>query len=304
MKYLFALFLLSLATAGFSQTQNPNPWVQSADPTAEITYRNPIIPGFYSDPTICRVGKDYYLSTSTFEYFPGMPIFHSRDLVNWQQIGHGIHYAGQCEDGLNIFASTFRYHEGTFYLITTNVGHGGNFFITATKPHGPWSEPIWIDVGGIDPDLFFDDDGRAYVISSTFELTEIDLTTGQLLGEKRKVWNGTGGRYPEAPHLYKKDGFYYLMASEGGTEEAHMVTIARSHSIWGPYIDNPANPIVAHANVAGMGQPIQGTGHGDLIQAHDGNWWMVVHGYRSVAGYPPHHTLGRETCLVPVSWPT
>ncbi|MCA1744943.1 MAG: family 43 glycosylhydrolase [Bacteroidales bacterium] len=142
-----------------------------------------------------------------------------------------------------------------------------------------------------------------YVITSTFEMARIDPTNGQLLSERRKIWNSTGGRYPEAPHIYKKDGFYYLMAAEGGTEEAHMVTIARSHNIWGPYIDNPANPIATHVNHAGMGNPIQGIGHGDIIQAHDQSWWMVLHGYRSVTGYPPHHILGRETCLVPVSWP-
>jgi len=175
--------------------------------------------------------------------------------------------------------------------------------MTADTITGPWSDPIWINISGIDPDLFFDDDGRVYVTNSNFELTEIDIKTGTLIGEKRKIWNSTGGRYPEAPHIYKKDGFYYLMAAEGGTEEAHSVTIARSNSVWGPYIDNPSNPIVAHANVAGMGKPIQGVGHADMVLAHDNSWWMVLHGYRSVSGYPPHHTLGRETCLVPVSWP-
>ncbi len=287
-----------------AQTLNPNPWVVHPDPADRITYKNPIIPGFYPDPSVCRVGPDYYLITSTFEFFPGVPIFHSRDLIHWQQIGHVIHRREQIPEKLNIFAATVRYHAGTFYMITTNTSSRGTFYMTATDPAGPWSDPIWLDdIDGIDPDLYFDDDGRAYVISSTFELTEIDPGSGKLIGDKRMVWNGTGGRYPEAPHLYKKDGFYYLLAAEGGTEEAHSVTIARSHSIWGPYIDNPANPLLAHATVAGMGQPIQGVGHADMVQAHDGNWWMVVHGYRSVSGYPPHHILGRETCLVPVSWP-
>jgi xylan 1,4-beta-xylosidase len=160
-----------------------------------------------------------------------------------------------------------------------------------------------VDMPAIDPDLFFDQDGSAYVITSTFELAQIDPTNGQLLSERKKIWNSTGGRYPEAPHIYKKDGFYYLMAAEGGTEEAHMVTIARSHNIWGPYIDNPANPIATHVNHTGMNNPIQGIGHADLVQAHDQSWWMVLHGYRSVTGYPPHHILGRETCLAPVTWP-
>ncbi|MFY0687205.1 MAG: glycoside hydrolase family 43 protein [Cyclobacteriaceae bacterium] len=299
---LLSLLVVFFSISLFAQQVNPNPWVVKTDENAEITYQNPIIPGFYSDPSVCRVGDDYYLITSTFQYFPGVPIFHSKDLVNWQQIGHAIHKKEQIPENLNIFAATLRYNDGTFYMITTNVSTKGNFYVTATNPAGPWSDPIWIDAPGIDPDLFFDDDGRAYVISSPFELMEIDIKTGKLLSEKKKVWNSTGGRYPEAPHIYKKDGFYYLMAAEGGTEEAHHITIARSHNIWGPYIDNPANPIVYHANVAGMGIPIGGVGHGDIIQAHDDSWWIVFHGYRSVAGYPPHHTLGRETCLAPVTW--
>lgn len=303
MRYLLTCVALMWVTCLFAQQVNPNPWVMSRDTTAKVTYRNPVITGFYSDPSVCRVGNDYYLITSTFEFFPGVPVFHSKDLINWEQIGHCIQRKEQIPQDLNIFAATLRHHNSTFYMITTNVAGKGNFFVTATNPAGPWSNPKYIDVEGIDPDLFFDDDGRTYVISNTFELTEIDLKTGNLIGEKRKIWNSAGGRYPEAPHIYKKDGFYYLMAAEGGTEEAHSVTIARSNNIWGPYIDNPSNPIVTHTTVAGMGQPIQGVGHSDLIQAHDDSWWMVLHGYRSVAGYPPHHTLGRETCLVPVSWP-
>lgn len=301
-----SLFVLCFLFSGFNllaQQVNSNPWVMANDTTASITYRNPIIPGFYPDPSVCRVGDDYYLVNSTFEYFPGVPVFHSKDLVNWTQIGHCIHREGQIKGEINIFAPTIRHHKGTFYMITTNVSFGGNFMVKAQNPAGPWSDAIWVDMPEIDPDLFFDEDDRAYVISSSFELAEIDVNSGKLLTERRKIWNATGGRYPEAPHIYKKDGFYYLMAAEGGTEEAHMVTIARSHNIWGPYINNPSNPIATHVNAAGMGNPIQGIGHADIIQAHDGSWWMVIHGYRSVTGYPPHHILGRETCLVPVSWP-
>lgn len=296
---LFSLAIFSLA----AQQVNPNPWVMANETTANITYKNPIIPGFYPDPSVCRVGDDYYLVNSTFEYFPGVPVFHSKDLVNWNQIGHCIHREGQIKGEINIFAPTIRHHEGTFYMITTNVSFGGNFMVKAQHPAGPWSDAIWIDMPEIDPDLFFDDDGKAYVISSRFELAELDVNNGKLLSERKKIWNATGGRYPEAPHIYKKDGFYYLMAAEGGTEEAHMVTIARSHNIWGPYINNPSNPIATHVNAAGMGNPIQGIGHADLIQAHDESWWIFLHGYRSVTGYPPHHILGRETCLAPVSWP-
>jgi xylan 1,4-beta-xylosidase len=271
------------------------------DPREPTTFTNPVIPGFFSDPSVCRVGDDYYLVNSTFEYFPGVPVFQSKDLVNWELIGHAIHRTTQLTTGLNIFATTIRHHDGTFYMITTNMGAGGNFYVTATNPAGPWSDPVWIEVPGIDPDLFFDDDGKAYVISSTFELREIDLKTGKLGSEVRRLWNGTGGRYAEGPHIYKKDGFYYLMAAEGGTEEAHSETIARSKNIWGPYNSNPANPILAHANAAGQGNPIQGVGHADIVHAHDGSYWMVFHGYRTVGGI--HHVLGRETCLAPVTWP-
>ncbi|WP_291858448.1 glycoside hydrolase family 43 protein [Marinilabilia sp.] len=303
MKNLFAVIFFLISIPIFSQQVNPNPWVVEPNADAVVTYRNPVIPGFYPDPSVCRVGDDYYLVNSTFEYFPGVPVFHSKDLVNWKQIGHCIDREEQIKGEINIFAPTIRHHNGTFYMITTNVTHGGTFYVTAKDPAGPWSEAIWVDMPEIDPDLFFDDDGRAYVTTSTFELAEINIEMGELLSERKKIWNSTGGRYPEAPHIYKKDGFYYLMAAEGGTEEAHMVTIARSHNIWGPYIDNPANPIATHINYAGMGKPIQGIGHADIIQAHDNSWWMVIHGYRSVTGYPPHHILGRETCLVPVSWP-
>ena len=278
-----------------------NAFTANLDPAAPVTYHNPVITGFWSDPSVCRVGEDYYLVNSTFEYFPGVPVFHSKDLINWELIGYCIDRPTQLPRGLNIFATTIRYHEGTFYMITTNIGAEGNFYVTAKNPAGPWSDPILIQAQGIDPDLFFDDDGKAYVISSTFILFEIDLNTGKFISEGRKVWNGTGGRYPEGPHVYKKDGFYYLIAAEGGTEEAHSETIARSKNIWGPYNTNPSNPILTHCNAAGQGNPIQGLGHADIIQAHDSSWWIVFHGYRSVGGI--HHILGRETCLAPVSWP-
>ena len=272
------------------------------DPREPTTFSNPVIPGFFSDPSVCRVGDDYYLVNSTFEYFPGVPVFHSKDLVNWELVGYAIHRTTQLPKGLNIFATTIRHHDGTFYMITTNTGAGGNFYVTATNPAGPWSDPGWIEAQGIDPDLFFDDDGKSYVISSTFDLHEIDLKTGKFVSEGRRLWNGTGGRYAEGPHIYKKDAFYYLMAAEGGTEEAHSETIARSKNIWGPYDPNPANPILTHVNAAGQGNPIQGVGHADIVNAHDGSYWMVFHGYRTVGG-GVHHTLGRETCLAPVTWP-
>lgn len=301
--FFFVAAFVQEASAQSGELTHRNPFAATPDPEAKITYHNPVIRGFYSDPSVCRVGEDYYLITSTFEYFPGVPVFHSKDLVNWEQIGHCIHRKEQLPRGVNIFAATLRHHDGVFYMITTNLtGRSGNFYVSATNPAGPWSDPVFINIPGIDPDLFFDEDGKSYVISSPFILYEIDLETGNLLTEGRKVWNGTGGRWAEAPHIYKKDGYYYLMAAEGGTEEAHSETIARSHSVWGPYTDNPANPILAHANAAGQGNPIQGVGHADIIQAHDHSWWMVFHGYRTVSD-KSHHILGRETCLAPVTWP-
>lgn len=272
---------------------------------SQNSYNNPVIPGFYSDPSVCRVGEEYYLVTSSFEYFPGVPVFHSKDLVNWEKIGYCIDHPSQLPKGINIFAPTLRYHEGTFYMITTNFLGEGNFYVTSTNPAGPWSDPIFLNVAGIDPDLFFDDDGKVYVITSTFILNEIDIKTGKILAGGRKVWNGTGGRNPEGPHIYKKDGYYYLMAAEGGTEEAHMETIARSRSIWGPYESNPANPILTHCNFLGQTLPLQGVGHADIIQAHDKSWWIVFHGYRKLHPMYPvvHHLIGRETCLAPVIWP-
>ena len=141
MRYFLTIVLLSSVLILEAQQVNPDPWKQARDKDAAVTYRNPVIPGFYSDPSVCRVGDDYYLITSTFEFFPGVPVFHSKDLVNWKQIGHAIHRKEQIPANLNIFAATIRYHEGTFYMITTNTGRGGNFYVTATDPAGPWSDP-------------------------------------------------------------------------------------------------------------------------------------------------------------------
>ncbi|MBQ3361089.1 MAG: glycoside hydrolase family 43 protein, partial [Prevotella sp.] len=190
--------------------------------------RNPIIPGFHPDPSVCRVGDDFYLVNSSFQYFPGVPIFHSKDLVNWQQIGNVLDRESQLplkgtSSWLGIYAPTIRYHEGTFYMITTNVGNGGNFMVTAKNPAGPWSEPIWLEQQGIDPSLWFEN-GKCYMVSNpdnTIMLCEIDPVTGKQLTESKALWRGTGGRYPEGPHLYKKDSYYYLLISEGGTELAH-----------------------------------------------------------------------------------
>lgn len=273
---------------------------------AQNGFRNPVIPGFHPDPSVCRVGEDYYLVTSTFEYFPGVPVFHSKDLINWKQIGHCLTRKSQLnlENAAvsgGIYAPTIRYNEGRFYMVTTNVTDKGNFYVYTDDPYGEWSEPLWVEQGGIDPTLFFDQ-GKCYFLSipDGIQLCEIDINTGKRLSESRILWNGAGGRYPEAPHLYKKDGWYYLLIAEGGTEYGHKVTIARSRNLYGPYEENPANPILTHINKDAQTNPIQGVGHADFIQAHDGSWWTVFLGFRPQSG--THHLLGRETFLAPVCW--
>lgn len=271
-----------------------------------VKYTNPIIPGFHPDPSICRVGSDFYVVNSTFQYFPGVPIFHSRDLVHWEQIGNVLERESQLLlpgagswDG--IYAPTIRYYDGTYYMVTTNLSHGGNFYVTATNPAGPWSDPIKLQQGGIDPSFYFED-GKCYFVSNpgnTITLCEINPKTGEQLTESRGIWRGTGGRYPEGPHIYRKDGYYYLLISEGGTELAHGLTIARSRNIYGPYESCPSNPILTHCCLDAQYSKIQGTGHGDFVQDADGNWWVVFLAYRVYGGY---HHLGRETFLAPVEW--
>jgi xylan 1,4-beta-xylosidase len=287
------------------------------------TYKNPIIPGFYPDPSICRVEEDYYLITSTFEYFPGLPIFHSRDLVHWHQIGHVLDRPSQLPlDSIRpsggLYAPTIRYHKGRFYVVNTLIDgrdQKGNFIVTATDPAGPWSEPYWLeDAPGIDPSLLFDDDGRAWYCGNRIPdvgeayqghreiwLQELDLERMQLTGPRYALWDGAlkGNLYAEAPHIYKIKGLYYLMIAEGGTAHNHAVTIARSEKITGPYEVNPRNPILTHRHL-GMDYPIVGTGHADLVETQNGEWWLVCLAMRPYDGY--FYNLGRETFLSPVIW--
>jgi alpha-N-arabinofuranosidase len=295
------------------KTTGPLPAVAAAR-ARSVSFRNPVIPGFHPDPSVVRVGEDFYLVTSSFEFFPGVPIFTSRDLVHWKQLGHVLTRESQlplqrARPSGGIYAPTIRHHDGTFYMITTNVDGGGNFFVTAKDPAGPWSEPVWLrDFGGIDPSLFFDDDGTVYLTGQGsgapgqprgIYQTTLDVKTGKLLQPLRLVWDRTGTRYPEGPHLYKIRGRYYLLIAEGGTEYGHMVTIARSDSPWGPFEACPRNPVLTHRQTEND-TPVQGTGHADLVEAPDGGWWMVFLAFRSVSGN--WHHLGRETYLAPVAW--
>ncbi len=279
-------------------------------------YRNPVIPGFYPDPSVCRVGDDFYLVNSSFEYFPGVPIWHSKDLVHWTQIGNVLNKASQLplKNALpsnGIYAPTIRYNNGTFYMVVTNVTGDRqyhNFYVTTTNPASTWSDPIFVDQNGIDPSLFFDEDGKTYFISNrahhptdprAIYQSEIDIKTGKRLSEVKEIWKGSGGSYVESPHMYKKDGYYYLQTAEGGTAYGHSVAISRSKNIWGPYESCPHNPILTNRMSYSI---IQGTGHADLVQAADKSWWMVHLGFRpAVDGI---HFIGRETCLTPVEWKT
>ena len=269
---------------------------------------NPVIPGFHPDPSVCRVGDKFYLVNSSFQYFPGVPIFESTDMQHWTQIGNVLDRPSQlplkgASSWLGIYAPTIRHNDGVYYMITTNVGNGGNFMVTARDPRGPWSEPIWLKQQGIDPSLYFEN-GHCYMVSNpdnTIMLCEIDPKTGEQLTESKPIWRGTGGRYPEGPHVYKKDGYYYLLISEGGTELAHKLTMARSKNIYGPYEGCPDNPIFTHCCMAAQSSQIQGTGHGDLVQGADGKWWMAFLAFRFIGG--SYHHLGRETFVLPVEWP-
>ena len=280
---------------------------------------NPIMPGFYPDPSICAVGEDYYLVNSTFAYFPGLPVLHSKDLVHWEQIGNVMDRASQLPlahagHSQGLYAPTIRYHEGTFYVICTNVSYGGNYVVTAESPEGPWSEPHYLEgADGIDPSLFFDDDGKCYYIGTHpnpagcrydgdwyIWIQELDLNGWKLTGERKDVWNGAmrGVHWPEGPHLYKKDGYYYILHAEGGTGPEHAVSVCRSREIWGPYENNFCNPILTHRHL-GWAFPIKYVGHGDLIKTPAGEWYMTMLAVRPLEGYT---TMGRETFLAKVTW--
>ncbi len=272
-----------------------------------MKYTNPILSGFHPDPSICRVGEDFFLVTSSFEYFPGIPIYHSKDLVHWEQIGHcltrntQVQFVAGAPNCLNIYAPTIRWHDGLFYVIVTcvNGDNHGNFLVTATDPAGEWSEPIQLPFPGIDPSLFFDEDGRVYYTGTdqVVYLWELDVKTGEAIGEQHMLWQGTANN-PEGPHLYRINGMYYLLLAQGGTELCHMSVIARSAHILGPYTPCPHNPVLTNI---GKSLPLKAIGHADLVEDQTGAWWAVCLGNRPL-GYPFRHNLGRETMLVPVTW--
>jgi xylan 1,4-beta-xylosidase len=319
--------ILALSSTASADTHKAGP--KKGMSASEVA--NPIIPGFNPDPTIIRVGKDYYLATSSFEYFPGVPIYHSRNLVNWTMIGHALHRPEQLDlEGVKstagIYAPTLRYHNGIFYMITTLVAENrsdkpkGNFIVTAKDPRGPWSDPIWIkDAPGIDPSLFFDDDGRIWYQGNDkpkqllepahriLWFQELDSRTFQLKGPRTEIDPGSWLKEGpignaigiEGPHVYKKDGRYYLMHAHGGTGPTHAESIWIADSPLGPWTLGPKNPIVTHRDQLNQ-RGINATGHADLVQTENGKWWMVLLGIRSRDDR--QSLMGRETFMVPVDW--
>lgn len=274
-----------------------------------MKYNNPVLKGFYPDPSVCEANGRYYMVCSSFQYFPGVPLFESDNLVNWKQIGYVLTRPNQVMlDKINssggVFAPTIRYNNGRFYMVTTNDTTHQNFYVYTDDIYGEWSDPIFVDQGGIDPSLYFED-GKTFFISNGEDdygeggvvQCEIDIESGKKLSHSKSIWKGSGGRYLESPHVYKIKGRYYLMAAEGGTEYGHMITYAVSDDIWGEYKTAANNPILTNRNKAPY--IIQGIGHGDLICDKYGDWHILSLGFRQMGIWMPYHNLGREVFLTP-----
>ena len=288
-------------------------------------YRNPILAGFYPDPSITRVGDRFYLALSTFTYFPGIPVLESHDLVHWRQIGSVIDRPSELNfDGLGvsrgIFAPAITYHDGFFYVISTSVDAGGNFLSVARNPAGPWSDPIWLpQIDGIDPFLFFDSDGKAYILNNgppagppqyeghrAIWIQEFDLAARKPIGPRKVLINGgvdfaTQPVWIEGPRLYHHDGWYILMCAEGGTSVQHSEVVLRARSPWGPFQPYKGNPILTQRDLpADRSDPITNAGHADLVEGPEGKWWATFLASRPYER--THYNTGRETFLLPVTW--
>lgn len=289
-------------------------------------YLNPILAGFYPDPSICKAGNDYYLINSSFVYFPGIPIFKSQDLINWKQIGNVITRDDQADfSNMDIsrgmFAPTIRYHNGTFYVICTNVDQGGNFIVTTKDPAGEWSKPIWIpEIDGIDPDLFFDDDDKVYITHNgpppnnitkhdghrAIYIWEYNLTEQKIVSPQKLLINGGTDMakkpvWIEAPHIIKKDDYYYLICAEGGTAYDHSEVVFKSQNIYGPYESYKNNPILTQRHLSKTRpNQISTTGHADFVETQNGEWWAVYLGCRPYE--VDYYNTGRETFMLPVIW--
>ncbi|WP_329537625.1 glycoside hydrolase family 43 protein (plasmid) [Streptomyces sp. NBC_01450] len=283
-----------------------------------MTLPNPTVPGFHPDPSVTRVGDDYYLACSSFEYFPGLPLFHSRDLVHWEQIGNVVTRPGQLALEKvptlgGAWAPTIRFHDGRFWLVVTDAMGRGSLIFTADRAEGPWSDGIVMQgVSGIDPDIAWDADGTCFVTYSGLQLdgdragehlgiqqVRMDLETGRALEEPRSLWSGTGLMFPEAPHLYEIDGTWYLLIAEGGTERGHAVSIARAARPDGPFEGCPANPVLSARSTD---RPVQNTGHADLVRTPDGGWALFLLGMRPRGLTRAFSPMGRETFSTVLDW--
>ena len=331
------LFAVLLATCGAAVIAADRPSVQFEDfryrgmdamfdqPLPAGHFRNPILAGFYPDPSITRAGDRYYLVHSTFAWFPGIPVFESRDLVHWTQIGSVIHRPDQLDyRGLGVsrgvFAPTIEFHDGTWDVFNTAVDNGGNFLVTASDPAGPWSDPIWLkDIDGIDPSLFVDEDGQGYVLNNgppegeprydghrAIWLQAFDLASMQPTGPRKVLIDGgvepsANPIWIEGPHLYQRNGWYYLVCAEGGTGPQHSQVVLRSREIWGPYEPYAHNPILTQRDLdPDRPFPITNAGHADLVIGPDGQWWASFLSSRTYG--EGHYNTGRETYLLPVRW--
>lgn len=287
-----------------------------------MVINNPILRGFNPDPSIIRVGEDYYIATSTFEWFPGVQIHHSKDLIHWELVARPLNRKSQLDmvgnpDSCGVWAPCLSYDNGTFYLVYTNVrSFDGvwkdtpNYLVTTNDILGDWSEPIYLSSSGFDGSLFHDTNGKKWFLSmltdhrkglffgGTF-MQEYNVEQKKLVGPRYNIFKGTKLGCTEAPHLYQKDGYYYLLLAEGGTEYNHAITLARSTTITGPYEVHPANPFLTARNSPSA--PLQKCGHGDLVETVDGDWYVVF-----LVGRPLSQrgrcTLGRETAIEKVEW--
>lgn len=294
--------------------------------TRAQTFSNPILSGFYPDPGICKAGKDYYIVNSSFAYYPGLPIFHSTDLLNWQQIGYALNRPEQLNlNGAGVsrglFAPSISYHKGLFYIVCTLVDKLGNFVITANHPGGPWSNPVALpQIDGIDPSLFFDDNDSAYLVYNSIPPDNITLHNGhrtirinsfdwknlKITSDNRIIVNGGTDMakkpvWIEAPHIFKKDDWYYLICAEGGTGYNHSEVVFRTKNLNEPFIPYEKNPILTQRHLdTARKNPITTTGHADFVEDADGNWWAVFLGCRPYEG--DFYNTGRETFMAPVEW--
>lgn len=305
--------------------------------------QNPIIPGFNPDPSILRVGDDFYIAVSTFEWFPGVLIYHSKDLANWELAAAPLNRVSQLNMAGNpssggIWAPCLSYDDGLFYLIYTDVKSWAdgpfkdahNYLVTAKDVRDDWSEPVYMNSSGFDPSLFHDDDGKKWFVNMRWNyrpnvnpfdgilLQEYDPEQKKLVGPIKNIFKGTELELTEAPHIYKRNGYYYLLTAEGGTTYKHAVTIARSKTIDGPYEVHPSNPILTSWNNPDL--RIQKSGHGSFCEGKDGYWYLAHLGGRAlgetdalrrlwesgkdlngneIRGVCP---LGRETSLQKYEW--